>query len=135
VPHGGSGLSSHPLDGLVTEFLPGYRVVLYQQRGLPPSTARAPSDVGQQVQDVGSVLDALGWQTAVVLGVSWGGHLVLHTVAAIPDRLRAAVVVDPLGGVGDGGAAEFEAAMNKGAPLEEPGPCAGGRPSRDGRRG
>ena len=116
--HGGPGLSAHLLDGLVTEFRPGYRVALYQQRGLTPSTARAPYDVAQQVQDVGSVLDALGWETAVVLGVSWGGHLVLHALAAIPDRLRAAVVVDPLGGVGDGGAAEFEAAMNEGAPVE-----------------
>jgi pimeloyl-ACP methyl ester carboxylesterase len=43
-----------------------------------------------------------------VLGHSWGGHLLLHLAVAVPERLDGGLAVDPLGGVGDGGAAEFE---------------------------
>ena len=61
--HGGPGLSASYLDSLVPELAGGYRVATYQQRGLAPSTARAPYDVHTQVDDVAAVLDALGWVT------------------------------------------------------------------------
>jgi pimeloyl-ACP methyl ester carboxylesterase len=67
--------------------------------------------VPTQVGDVTAVLDVLGWDRAIVLGHSWGGHLLLHLLAAHPDRLSGAVVVDPIGAVGDGGVAEFEATI------------------------
>jgi len=52
----------------------------------------------------------------VVAGFSYGGHLLLHLLATYPLRVRAAVVIDPLGGVGDGGEAEFDAAMTARTP-------------------
>ena len=63
--HGGPGLNGDYLDELVPELSDAYRVAWYQQRGLDPSTAREPYDVAVQVADVGRVLDALGWETAV----------------------------------------------------------------------
>jgi len=113
--HGGPGLSIGYLDDLLPE-LDGMRVATYQQRGLAPSTAREPYDVGVQVSDVVAVLDALGWERPLVLGHSWGGHLLLHLLASRPDRVAAAVVVDPVGCVGDGGQAEFEAEMGRRTP-------------------
>ena len=95
-----------------------YRVAVYQQRGLPPSTAGAPYDVRTQVADVVAVLDGLGWERAVVAGHSWGGHLLLHLLAAHPERVAAALVIDTLGGVGDGGEAEFDAEMMRRTPPE-----------------
>ena len=117
--HGGPGLGGEYLEELVPELVDGYRVARYQQRGLPPSTAMAPYDVATQAADVTLVLDALGWDRAVVVGHSWGGHLLLHVVAAHPERLLAAVVVDPLGGVGDGGEELFAAEMSARTPAED----------------
>jgi proline iminopeptidase len=105
--HGGPGLADTYLDGLMPE-LDGLLLARFQQRGLAPSTARAPYDVATQVGDVLAVLDHLGWSDPLVLGHSWGGHLLLHLLAAHPGRVGSALVVDPLGAVGDGGNAEFE---------------------------
>lgn len=115
--HGGPGLSDY-LDSLLPE-LDGLRVASYQQRGLAPSTAGGPFDVATQVDDVVAVLDALGWERAVVLGHSWGGHLLLHLLATQPARVSGALVVDPLGAVGDGGTAEFEAELARRTPEED----------------
>jgi pimeloyl-ACP methyl ester carboxylesterase len=109
--HGGPGLSTGYLAPVVAELSDGYQVATYQQRGLAPSTAQAPYDVGTQADDVAAVLDRLGWDRAVVVGHSWGGHLLLHVLADHPDRVTAAVVVDPLGGVGDGGGELFVAEL------------------------
>nr|MBA3282010.1 alpha/beta hydrolase [Acidimicrobiia bacterium] len=51
-----------------------------------------------------------------VLGHSWGGHLLLHLIASRPDRVSAALVVDPLGAVGDGGMGRFEAELTRRTP-------------------
>jgi pimeloyl-ACP methyl ester carboxylesterase len=44
--------------------------------------------------------------------------LLLHLLASHPDRVAAALVVDPLGGVGDGGYPAFEAEMVRRTPPE-----------------
>ena len=116
--HGGPGLPWTYLQSLVDELCDGYQVAAYQQRGLPPSTAGAPFDVPTQVEDVVAVLDGLGWDRAVVIGHSWGGHLLLHLLATHPERVADAMVVDPLGGVGDGGEALFEAELSRRTPPE-----------------
>ena len=114
--HGGPGLAEGYLDPLLVE-LDGYRVAGYQQRGLPPSTARQPYDVPTQVADAVAVLDALGWSRPLALGHSWGGHLLLHLMAARPDRLAGALVVDAMGGVGDGGLAAMGAELQRRTPA------------------
>lgn len=117
--HGGPGLPCTYLQPLVDELAAGYRVGVYQQRGLPPSTAGAPYDVRTQVADVVAVLDALGWEPAVVAGHSWGGHLLLHLLAECPQRVAAALVIDTLGGVGDGGEAAFDAELMRRTPRAD----------------
>jgi pimeloyl-ACP methyl ester carboxylesterase len=109
--HGGPGLSAEYVDTLVDELVPGYQVALYQQRGLAPSTQDGPFTVAQSVADAVAVLDALHWDKAYVVGHSWGGHLALHVAVAAPDRLLGVLAIDTLGGVGDGGAAAFEAEL------------------------
>jgi proline iminopeptidase len=117
--HGGPGLPWTYLRPLGDELASGYQVACYQQRGLPPSTAGAPYDVRAQVADVVAVLDGLSWERAVVAGHSWGGHLLLHVLAERPDRVAAALVIDPLGGVGDGGEAAFDAEMMRRTPPQD----------------
>jgi pimeloyl-ACP methyl ester carboxylesterase len=116
--HGGPGLSYGYLDPLAAELGDGYRRAGYQQRGLAPSTTEGPFTVVQAVADVGAFLDALGWARAFVVGHSWGGHLLLHLAVSTPQRLRGGLVVDPLGGVGDGGMAVFEREMAARIPEE-----------------
>src|SRR5689334_21844160 len=109
--HGGPGLAYGYLDGLAEEIGDGYRVAAFQQRGLAPSTTDGPFDVATAVADVGVVLDALRWERAWIVGHSWGGHLLLHVAVATPERMLGGLAVDPLGGVGDGGNAGFEAEL------------------------
>jgi pimeloyl-ACP methyl ester carboxylesterase len=111
VLHGGPGLSVSIVDGLVADLLPAYRVATFQQRGIEPSVLDGEFTVVEAVADVGAVLDHLGWDTAYVVGSSWGGHLGFWVAGALPGRLRGMLAVDPLGAVGDGGNAEFEAEM------------------------
>ena len=116
--HGGPGLSADYLDGLLPELVPGYRVAVYQQRGLSPSTELGPLTVAAHLSDVAAVLKGLGWGKAFVVGHSWGGYLAIHVAAGLPDVLHGVLCIDPIGGVGDGGVAAFEAAMNARTPEE-----------------
>lgn len=109
--HGGPGLSFSYLDALALELADDYEVAFFQQRGLEPSTTQGPFTVAQAVTDVVAVLDGIGWQSAWVVGHSWGGHLAFHVAAAAPERVRGVLSIDPLGGTGDGGAAEFNEAI------------------------
>ena len=104
--HGGPGMTDY-MESLLPE-LDGYRVASFQQRGVAPSTLTGPFDVPTLRDDVIDVLDSLGWEAPVMIGHSWGGHLLLHLLATTPTRVGAALAVDPLGAVGDGGLAAFE---------------------------
>ena len=106
--HGGPGLGFEYLRDLADELAQENDVAWYQQRGLAPSATEGPFTVGADVADAGRVLDALGWNTAYVVGHSWGGHLALHVAAAMPERLLGVLAVDPLGSMGDGRWPEFD---------------------------
>jgi proline iminopeptidase len=107
--HGGPGLSYEYLGELGEELGAGFQVAAYQQRGLEPSTVDGPFTIAQAISDALAVLDALDWARALIVGHSWGGQLALRLAAAHPERLLGALAVDPLGVVGDGGMAAFEA--------------------------
>jgi pimeloyl-ACP methyl ester carboxylesterase len=109
--HGGPGMSYDYLDDAVAELAARYRVATYQQRGLAPSTEQGEFTVAEAVADIAAVLDGLGWETAYLMGHSWGGHLVFHAAVAVPERIAGVLSVDPLGAVGDGGVEAFGAEM------------------------
>ena len=114
--HGGPGLSFEYLDQLGEELTEDFRIAAYQQRGLEPSTLTGPFTIAQAVDDAIAVLDSLGWERALIVGHSWGGQLALRLVAGRPERVAGALAVDPLGVVGDGGMAAFEAEMHARTP-------------------
>lgn len=109
--HGGPGISFEYLDGLADEIGGGYEVAGYQQRGLAPSTLSGPFDLETAMADAIAVLDALEWDSAWAVGHSWGAHLLLHLLVRTSRRLRGGLAIEPLGAVGDGGVAGFEAAL------------------------
>ncbi len=106
VLHGGPGLSDYT-QSLAAELQDGFSVLRYQQRGLAPSVTSGPFDIERHVADAVAVLDAAGAERAYAVGHSWGGHLAMHLAVAHPDRLLGLVVVDPLGAIPDGGAADM----------------------------
>ena len=114
--HGGPGMTDY-MDSLLPE-LDGFRVASFQQRGVAPSTLAGPFDVPTLRDDVIAVLDTLGWGAPAMIGHSWGGHLLLHLLAITPARVGAALAVDPLGAVGDGGFAAFEAELVRRLPED-----------------
>ena len=75
--------------------------------------------MAQAIEDAVCVLDGLGWERALVVGHSWGGHLALRILAAHPERLLGVVAVDPIGVVGDGGMAAFEAEVIARTPRKD----------------
>ena len=104
--HGGPDMSDYleELGDLLAEELgDDWTIVRYQQRGLAPSTLQGPFTIEQELQDLTTICDGLHTDSIWILGHSWGGHLAMHAIAAAPDRYRGAVIVDPLGAVGDGG--------------------------------
>jgi pimeloyl-ACP methyl ester carboxylesterase len=109
--HGGPGLSYEYLDDLGADIGDGFRVAAFQQRGLSPSTVDGPFTMEQAIDDVVAVLVGLGWDRVILIGHSWGGHLALRLAAAHPDRMLGALIIEPIGVVGDGGTAAFEAEM------------------------
>ena len=116
--HGGPGLSLDYVDSLARELEGSGAVAGYQQRGLAPSRLNGPFTVADHCADACRVLDELGWDRAVVVGHSWGGHLGLHLAVTAPERVSGVLAVDPLGGVGDGGSQEFEAEIFRRTPQD-----------------
>lgn len=109
--HGGPGLSYAYVDALAEELASEFRVCSFQQRGLEPSMVTGPFTIAQAIHDVLAVLDSLRWTRPLIVGHSWGGHLALRLAAEHPHRLRGVLAIDPLGVVGDGGLAAFQAEL------------------------
>src|SRR3954453_4737689 len=112
--HGGPGMTDY-MQSLLPE-LDGLQTASFQQRGVAPSTLAGPFDVSTLRDDVVDVLDSLGWEAPTMIGHSWGGHLLLHLLAVGPARVGAALLVSPLGAVGDGGLAAFQAELQRRLP-------------------
>jgi pimeloyl-ACP methyl ester carboxylesterase len=111
ILHGGPGMSFDCADEMADELLGAFRVANFQQRGLAPSVVHGPFTIEQALADIVAVLDHLGWDRAYIVGHSLGGHLAFHAAAALPDRLLGVLSVEPLGAVGDGAMAAFDAEM------------------------
>ncbi len=65
-----------------------FEVLMYDQRGLGrTSKPDAPCTMADYADDAAALMDALGWERAHVLGVSFGG-MVARTPRAPPPRTR-----------------------------------------------
>jgi pimeloyl-ACP methyl ester carboxylesterase len=74
----------------------GYRAVAPDQRGYAPGNQ--PADVSaygaaELVADTVGMLDALGWESAHVVGHDWGGSVAWHLAGRHPDRVRSLTAV------------------------------------------
>jgi pimeloyl-ACP methyl ester carboxylesterase len=73
----------------------GYRVVAPAMRGYHPTEAPADGDYGARTlgRDVLAIMDALGAETAAVVGHDWGAVAALAATTLAPDRVSKLVVV------------------------------------------
>lgn len=82
-------------DAVVPAFSGNWRVVRYDKRGhglsdAPPS----PYSIDDHVDDLAGLMDHLGIETAVLVGLSIGGLIVTGLAARHPARVRALVLCD-----------------------------------------
>ena len=78
-----------------------FRVLVYNNRGYPPSTVpEDPAAYSQEhsIEDLRQLMDALSVQRPILCGFSMGGSIALNLALAHPDRVRALV----LAGTGTG---------------------------------
>lgn len=99
VLNGGPGLSSEHFADLarqLAELGPGYRVILFDQRGTgrsPLATVDSTTvTVERMVADVEALREHLGVDEWTVLGHSWGGMYAMLYATAHPDRVRGLVL-------------------------------------------
>jgi pimeloyl-ACP methyl ester carboxylesterase len=92
--HGG-GPDRYSLLPLARRLADGFTVVLPDIRGYGRSVCTDPDrhTWAQYAEDVGTLLDHLGLRRAALGGTGLGGTITLRAAAALPGRIRAAVVI------------------------------------------
>jgi pimeloyl-ACP methyl ester carboxylesterase len=75
----------------------GYRVIRFDNRGLPPSACpEEPFTLGDLVDDAAGLLDALGIRRCTVVGYSMGSLIAQELAAIRPDLVEACVLIATL---------------------------------------
>lgn len=86
-------------DSQVSEFSTDHRCVAWDERGFGGTPATEPFTYWDSADDAVALLDHLGIDEAVFVGMSQGGFLSLRAALAHPDRVKALVLIDSESGV------------------------------------
>ena len=98
----GSGMTMQSGRPLLGMFADGVTLLAFDQRGLGTSgPAPGTYDMATCASDVLGLLDAVGWESARVVGVSFGGMVAQEVAVTAPDRIeRLALMCTSPGGAG-----------------------------------
>ena len=93
--HGGAA-HAHWFDRVADAFAARFHVLALDQRGHGESQWPVPPAYATEdfAGDLLAVIDALGWERAILVGHSMGGHNSMAFSAWYPERVRALVVLD-----------------------------------------
>ena len=96
----GSGATLAKSGLLIDLFTGRFDVVAHDQRGLGrTSVPPGPYSMAEYAADAAAVLDAVGWSSARVVGVSFGGMVAQELAVTFPERVeRLALVCTSPGG-------------------------------------
>lgn len=76
-------------EAFLGELARDFDVVAYDHRGVGSSSrSERPFTLAELAEDAAGLLDALGWDTAHVVGISMGGMVAQELALAHPERLR-----------------------------------------------
>lgn len=81
-------------DPQVEALAPDYRCIRWDERGFGATPAPLPFTLWDAAEDAVELLDHLGIDEAVFVGMSQGGYLSLRAALAHPERVRALVLID-----------------------------------------
>jgi pimeloyl-ACP methyl ester carboxylesterase len=90
----GFGLDRRMWDPQAEHLAARFRVVRYDCRGFGASGPFDPAVPYTHAGDLVALLDHLALGRAVLVGLSFGGRVVLETALAAPDRVRGLVLLD-----------------------------------------
>jgi 3-oxoadipate enol-lactonase len=98
----GSGTSVEQSRLLIDQFTPSFDTVAFDYRGMGRSTSPpGPYGMGDCAGDALAVMDDLGWDTARVVGISFGGMVAQELSVTAPGRVeRLALLCTSPGGEG-----------------------------------
>lgn len=88
-------------DAQVAEFSDGYRCIRWDERGFGETRATGEFTYWDSGDDAIALLDHLGIDQAVLIGMSQGGFLSLRAALAHPQRVGAVILIDSAGDVDD----------------------------------
>jgi pimeloyl-ACP methyl ester carboxylesterase len=93
--HGGAA-HAHWFDAVTPAFTDRFHVIALDQRGHGESQWAVPPAYGTEdfTGDLLQVLNAMGWERAILAGHSMGGHNAMTFAAWHPDREAALVIID-----------------------------------------
>lgn len=93
-------LMDHTMFDPQVEALSGdYRCIAWDERGFGATPAPGPFTYWDSADDAVALLDHLGVERAVFVGMSQGGYLSLRAALSHPERVRALVLIDTMSGV------------------------------------
>ena len=98
----GSGATLQTSELLIRPFTETFDVVAYDQRGLGRTEIPAgPYTMADYAGDAAALLDEVGWDTARVVGISFGGMVAQELAVTWPERIeRLALLCTSPGGEG-----------------------------------
>jgi 3-oxoadipate enol-lactonase len=86
-----------------------FDILAYDQRGLGrTSIPEGPYSMADYGNDAAALLDACGWDSCLVMGVSFGGMVAQELAIAHPDRIRRLVLACTSSGGAGGASAPFD---------------------------
>ena len=90
----GSGGSIEGSQLLINAFAKTFQVLVHDQRGLgKTSVPDGPYTMADYAHDAAALLDHVGWQTANVIGLSFGGMVAQEFGVMYPERIQRLVLM------------------------------------------
>lgn len=103
-------------DRVVAQLLPRASVLVYDARGHGASEKPpGPYSVELFADDLAALLDAVGWERAVIGGASMGGCVALAFAIGYPGRLEGLTLIDTTAWYGENAAQAWEERAQKAA--------------------